>query len=155
VRRLPISPPGTHPLAESRHARCQLEDPTRAYLRSCTLPIELVASLDDSPKSRELMRLLARDRRLSTDQGRRRGRRRRAGPRSRSAASAATSRVRFAGIPLGHEFTSLVLALLQVGGHPPKVDAGGDRADPALDGDFRSRPTSRCPARTARTWCRR
>ena len=30
--------------------------------------------------------------------------------------------VRFAGIPLGHEFTSLVLALLQVGGHPPKVD---------------------------------
>ena len=27
----------------------------------------------------------------------------------------------FAGIPLGHEFTSLVLALLQVGGHPPKV----------------------------------
>jgi alkyl hydroperoxide reductase subunit F len=29
--------------------------------------------------------------------------------------------VRFAGIPLGHEFTSLVLALLQVGGHPPRV----------------------------------
>jgi alkyl hydroperoxide reductase subunit F len=29
--------------------------------------------------------------------------------------------VRFAGIPLGHEFTSLVLALLQVGGHPPKI----------------------------------
>jgi NADH-dependent peroxiredoxin subunit F len=30
--------------------------------------------------------------------------------------------VRFAGIPLGHEFTSLVLALLHVGGHPPKAD---------------------------------
>jgi len=30
-------------------------------------------------------------------------------------------RVRFAGLPLGHEFTSLVLALLHVGGHPPKV----------------------------------
>ena len=28
----------------------------------------------------------------------------------------------FAGIPLGHEFTSLVLALLQVSGRPPKVD---------------------------------
>jgi alkyl hydroperoxide reductase subunit F len=24
---------------------------------------------------------------------------------------------------MGHEFTSLILALLQVGGHPPKVDA--------------------------------
>ncbi len=29
--------------------------------------------------------------------------------------------MRFAGIPLGHEFTSLVLALLHVGGHPPRV----------------------------------
>lgn len=28
----------------------------------------------------------------------------------------------FAGIPLGHEFTSLVLALLQVSGYPPKVE---------------------------------
>ncbi len=28
----------------------------------------------------------------------------------------------FAGVPLGHEFTSLVLALLQVSGRPPKVD---------------------------------
>jgi len=32
-------------------------------------------------------------------------------------------RIRFAGVPMGHEFTSLVLALLQTGGHPPKVDA--------------------------------
>jgi NADH-dependent peroxiredoxin subunit F len=30
--------------------------------------------------------------------------------------------VNFAGIPLGHEFTSLVLALLQVSGRAPKVD---------------------------------
>lgn len=30
--------------------------------------------------------------------------------------------VTFAGIPLGHEFTSFVLALLQVSGRPPKVD---------------------------------
>ncbi len=30
--------------------------------------------------------------------------------------------ITFAGIPLGHEFTSLVLALLQVSGRPPKED---------------------------------
>ena len=30
--------------------------------------------------------------------------------------------VTFAGVPLGHEFTSLVLALLHVSGRPPKVD---------------------------------
>lgn len=33
------------------------------------------------------------------------------------------ARVKFGGLPLGHEFTSLVLALLHVGGHPPKVSA--------------------------------
>lgn len=31
--------------------------------------------------------------------------------------------VAFAGLPLGHEFPSLILALLQVGGHPPKIPA--------------------------------
>lgn len=31
--------------------------------------------------------------------------------------------ITFAGVPLGHEFTSLVLALLQVSGRPPKVDS--------------------------------
>ena len=32
------------------------------------------------------------------------------------------SDIRFAGLPMGHEFTSLVLALLQVGGHPVKEE---------------------------------
>ncbi|MEZ5650746.1 MAG: alkyl hydroperoxide reductase subunit F [Burkholderiaceae bacterium] len=33
-------------------------------------------------------------------------------------------RVAFAGLPMGHEFSSLVLALLQVSGHPPKIEPG-------------------------------
>ncbi|WP_058301091.1 alkyl hydroperoxide reductase subunit F [Gorillibacterium timonense] len=37
-------------------------------------------------------------------------------------AGQADSGITFAGIPLGHEFTSLVLALLQVSGRPPKVE---------------------------------
>lgn len=44
--------------------------------------------------------------------------------------------VRFAGLPLGHEFTSLVLALLWAGGHPPKVDADLIEQARALEGDF-------------------
>ncbi|MDF2152515.1 alkyl hydroperoxide reductase subunit F [Vibrio sp. CAU 1672] len=32
------------------------------------------------------------------------------------------SELRFAGVPMGHEFTSLVLALLHSGGHPTKLD---------------------------------
>jgi alkyl hydroperoxide reductase subunit F len=39
--------------------------------------------------------------------------------------SEATARVVFSGTPGGHEFTSFVLALLHVGGHPPR--RGGER----------------------------
>jgi alkyl hydroperoxide reductase subunit F len=47
-----------------------------------------------------------------------------------------TSQLRFAGLPLGHEFTSLVLALLWTGGHPPKAEQEVlDQID-ALEGDF-------------------
>ncbi len=61
----------------------------------------------------------------------------RASPRSSITDPGEDSGVRFAGLPMGHEFTSLVLALLQVGGHPPE----GRAADlleqiKALDGDF-------------------
>ncbi|MGV2837439.1 alkyl hydroperoxide reductase subunit F, partial [Pseudomonas shirazensis] len=44
--------------------------------------------------------------------------------------------LRFAGIPMGHEFTSLVLALLQVGGHPSKASAEVIEQIQALQGDF-------------------
>ena len=44
--------------------------------------------------------------------------------------------VRFAGIPLGHEFTSLVLALLQVGGHPSTADPGVLDQVRDLPGDY-------------------
>eukprot|EP01036_Dinobryon_divergens_P020353 gene20353-27901_t len=44
--------------------------------------------------------------------------------------------VRFAGIPMGHEFTSLVLALLWAGGHPPKVEADVIEQIRQLDGDY-------------------
>src|SRR5690606_9450647 len=47
------------------------------------------------------------------------------------------ARVHFAGIPLGHEFSSLVLALLQVGGHPPKVDDAVLHQIRAIPGPFR------------------
>ncbi len=44
--------------------------------------------------------------------------------------------VTFAGIPLGHEFTSLVLALLQVSGRPPKVDQSVIDQVKSVDGDY-------------------
>lgn len=44
--------------------------------------------------------------------------------------------VTFAGIPLGHEFTSLVLALLQVSGRAPKADEKAIEQAKKLEGDY-------------------
>ncbi|RZA21251.1 MAG: alkyl hydroperoxide reductase subunit F [Lysobacteraceae bacterium] len=110
-----------------------LKSQLAAYLEMLREPIELVASLDDSESSRELDALLGEIAALSPKISR------------RSEADARTPSfainrvgtdvgVRFAAIPLGHEFTSLVLALLQVGGHPPKVDAALIEQVKALDG---------------------
>src|SRR3954453_10339138 len=45
--------------------------------------------------------------------------------------------ITFAGIPLGHEFTSLVLALLQVSGRAPKVDQKVIDQIKNIKGDYR------------------
>ena len=45
-------------------------------------------------------------------------------------------RVTFAGVPMGHEFTSLVMALLQVSGRRPKVDDRVIDQIKALRGDY-------------------
>ncbi len=44
--------------------------------------------------------------------------------------------VRFAGLPMGHEFTSLILALLWAGGHPPKVSDEVLKQIAELEGDY-------------------
>lgn len=44
--------------------------------------------------------------------------------------------VTFAGLPLGHEFTSLVLALLQVSGRAPKIDEDLAEQIKNLDGEY-------------------
>ncbi|TMM45851.1 alkyl hydroperoxide reductase subunit F [Qipengyuania marisflavi] len=109
----------------------------KTYLENLREPIELVAALDDSAKSghtRELLvEIAALHDMVST---------RFDGEDSRRPsfiirrASDAEKWVRFAGLPMGHEFTSLVLALLWAGGHPPKVDADLMEQVSGLEGDF-------------------
>ena len=114
-----------------------LKTQLKAYLEKVTQPFEIVASLDDGEKSRELLSLLQDIASLSdkitlkTD-----------GDDARKP-SFSLNRIggdislRFAGIPMGHEFTSLVLALLQVGGHPSKTAPEVIEQIKALDGDYR------------------
>jgi len=107
----------------------------KTYLVNITQPIELVASLDDSPKSKEMGALLDDIAALSdkitvvtADNARK--------PSFMIRRTGTDIGVRFAGLPMGHEFTSLVLALLQVGGHPSKAAADLIEQVKNLDGDF-------------------
>jgi alkyl hydroperoxide reductase subunit F len=108
-----------------------------AYLERVKLPFEITASLDDSAAGQEMHGLLQdivslTDKiTLKTD-----------GTDARKPSFSLNRigeapRITFAAIPMGHEFTSLVLALLQTGGHPPKIEADLIEQIKALDGDFR------------------
>ena len=112
------------------------------YLEKLTQPIELVAALDDSAKSRELEELLGEIAAMSDKISLRRDDSETRKPSFAINRTGTDIGVRFAGIPLGHEFTSLVLALLQVGGHPSKAAAETiaqvqNLEGPAPDGMFR------------------
>ncbi|HZV56111.1 MAG TPA: alkyl hydroperoxide reductase subunit F [Sphingobium sp.] len=108
----------------------------QAYMANIRQPIELVPALDDSPKSAEMRGLLDDIAALSdkvsvaADDGDARK------PSFAIRRAGTDISVRFAGLPMGHEFTSLVLALLQVGGHPPKVSDEVIESVRALEGDF-------------------
>ncbi|MEZ0604045.1 alkyl hydroperoxide reductase subunit F [Paraburkholderia sp. IW21] len=114
-----------------------LKTQLKTYLEKVSRPIEIVASLDDSAKSQELLALLNDIATLSERVTviERRGDDQRKPSFSIGEPGKATG-IRFAGIPMGHEFTSLVLALLQVGGHPVKLDDAVIEQIRSLDGDY-------------------
>ena len=105
----------------------------QAYLQNLRAPIRLIASLDHSSGAAEMRELLQEIAELSDkvsfDESGTDARR----PSFVIAKEGETRGVRFAAIPMGHEFTSLVLALLWTGGHPPKVDAEVIEQIKALD----------------------
>lgn len=108
----------------------------KSYLERVTQPIEIVASLDDGAKSQEMLALLKDIVSLSNqitllDNGTD-GRK----PSFTLNRPGGDISLRFAGIPMGHEFTSLVLALLQVGGHPSKASAEVIEQIRSLKGEF-------------------
>ena len=108
-----------------------------AYLERVQQPFEIVASLSDSENSREMLALLQTIQSLRADKITLKtdGQDARKPSFTLQRVGAANS-LRFAGLPLGHEFTSLVLALLWTGGHPPKAEPEVIDSIQALDGDF-------------------
>lgn len=106
----------------------------KAYLGNLRRPIELVATLNDSPKSAELRSLVEEIAAQSDKVAARFDGNDERAPSFAIRADEGRAEAVFAGLPMGHEFTSLVLALLHVGGHPPKEDADLLDQVRALDG---------------------
>jgi alkyl hydroperoxide reductase subunit F len=114
-----------------------LKTQLQGYLERLTQPVEIIASVDDNDKSREMLELLHDITSLSPlvtlDPER---------DDTQIKPSFALRRpghaphVRFAGLPMGHEFTSLVLALLQAGGHPSKAAPEILEQIRGLEGEF-------------------
>jgi NADH-dependent peroxiredoxin subunit F len=110
----------------------------KGYLQRISQPVEIAASVDDGDGSREMLELLAdiasASELIAIDVRRDDAQLK---PSFALHPPEALPRVRFAGLPMGHEFTSLVLALLQTGGYPPKVDPAVVERIRNLDGDYR------------------
>lgn len=113
----------------------------QTYLQMLREPIVIAASLDDSNNAKEMHALIEEIAAMSDkitlvheEDARKPSF---AIKRAANHADAAKEvGIRFAGIPMGHEFTSLVLALLQVGGHPLKLEAEKIAQIAALEDKF-------------------
>ncbi|RZS54440.1 alkyl hydroperoxide reductase subunit F [Sphaerotilus mobilis] len=118
-----------------------LDDTTKgqlaAYFEKITQPIELIASLDDSQGAADIRELIAEIAAIAPEKiaARYDGQHARR-PSFQITRVGHDMGVHFAALPMGHEFTSLLLALLWAGGHPPKVDAAVVEQIRSLDGDF-------------------
>ena len=94
----------------------------KAYFEKIVSPIVLTASLDDSAKSVEMLELLnevaEQSDKISVST---------AGqstnvPSFTVGKAGDVARITFSGLPMGHEMTSFILAILQASGYPPKVE---------------------------------
>ena len=128
-----------------------LQSQLKTYLERVTRPIQITAHVDDGAKSQEMLELLntltTLSAQITLDV------RRDSSERTPSFALTTPGQdihLVFAGLPMGHEFTSLVLALLQVGGHPSKATAELIEQVRNLEGEYRfetyfSRSCQNCP----------
>ncbi|WP_448218431.1 alkyl hydroperoxide reductase subunit F [Endozoicomonas sp. 2B-B] len=108
-----------------------------AYFQSLKKPVEIVVSLDDSAKSQE-MASLAKDLESLSSQITLSKNDNDLVRKPSMAIQGQDNRpaIRFAGLPMGHEFNSLILAILQSGGHPAKLEAGLLDQIKQLQGEF-------------------
>jgi len=113
-----------------------IKDQLRAYMERLVAPIELVASLDASDGAAEMRELVEEIASTSTKISARFDGTDARKPSFTVAKAGEPARITFAGLPMGHEFTSLVLALLQASGYAPKISDEAIASVKALTGKF-------------------
>lgn len=106
------------------------------YLSNLKTPIELCLSLGEDASSSELNQLANEIAELSELVSVNLNGTAKRQPTMEVRSSAGDKVMAFAGIPMGHEFTSLVLALLHCGGHPLKLEADVIEQVANLEGEF-------------------
>jgi alkyl hydroperoxide reductase subunit F len=109
----------------------------KAYLEKLVAPIELVASLDDGQKSAEMRSLLEDVASVSDKVSLLENGIDARKPSFTIGKVGEPARIAFAGLPMGHEFTSLILALLQASGYAPKISDELVEQVKSLTGHFR------------------
>ena len=132
----PIGSPHAY-LKESVMLDSTIKSQLKSYFERIVDPIVLTATVDESPNSAQMLELLnevaeqSEKITIKTDgQGK-------LAPSFTVAKENAAARITFAGLPMGHEMTSFILAILQASGYPPKVDAEMIERVRKLDGTFR------------------
>lgn len=98
-----------------------IKDQLATYLQRLEASIEIVASLDESDKAGKIREFVTEVASLSDQVTARFDGTNSRRPSFGIAKTGEQPRVHFAGLPMGHEFTSLILALLQVSGYAPKI----------------------------------
>ena len=114
-----------------------MKDQLKAYLDNLKSDVHLVLSLDDSDTAQKLLSLAndiaALNDKVKVFQDQSASERK---PIMQVVNPTKQTAIGFAGLPMGHEFTSLVLALLHSGGHPMKIEADVIEQIAALDQDI-------------------
>ncbi|ANJ00193.1 alkyl hydroperoxide reductase subunit F [Polynucleobacter wuianus] len=108
----------------------------KAYFEKIAAPITLTASVDGSPASAQMLELLNEvaeqtDKLTVKTDGQAKN-----VPSFTVSKTGEEARITFAGLPMGHEMTSFILAILQASGYPPKVEEDILARIRKLDGKF-------------------
>ncbi len=109
----------------------------KAYFEKIVQPIVLTATLDDSPASTQMLELLNEVAEQSEKIHVRTDGDSENKPSFTVGKDGEVARIRFSGLPMGHEMTSFILAILQASGYPPKVEAEIIERIRGLSGKFR------------------